>query len=104
MMDMTTVTALITIIGCLLGLSGWYFGRKDAATKNAKDNGIFVNELGHIGNDVKDIKAEFRSFRTDINETRSMAMQAKALAETAHDRLDSLGAPNTYDIRRSSKE
>ena len=103
-MDMATISALIAIVGCLVGVSGWYFGRKDSAAQHAKDDGIFVNELGHIGNDVKDIKAEFRSFRTDINETRTMAMQAKSLAETAHDRLDSLGVPSSYELRRSQKK
>ena len=103
-MDMATVSALIAIVGCLVGVSGWYFGRKDSTVKTAKDDGIFVNELGHIGSDVKDIKAEFRSFRTDINETRAMAMQAKTLAETAQDRLDSLGVPSSYEIRRTPKE
>lgn len=103
-MDPETVKFLIVVIGCLIGIFGFWFGRKDAATNDAKNDGILSNELSHIGNDVKDVKAEIRSFRSDVNEAKSTALQAKALAETAHDRLDSLGAASSYEIRRTKKE
>lgn len=103
-MDPETVKFLTVVIGCMLALLGFYFGRKDAATKDAKNDGILSNELSHIGNDIKDVKAEIRTFRADVNEANSKADRAITLAETAHDRLDSLGAASSYEIRRVNKE
>lgn len=92
-LDYGTVAALLAMFGFAISASGWYFARKTDSDSKAQSEGVIKNELGHIANDIKDIKADFRSFREELNDTKSLAYKALAKAEAAHDRLDALGAP-----------
>lgn len=103
-MDTPTITFLIAIIGCLIGIFSFYYGRKDNTERSARSDAIVNNELSHISNDVKDIKAEFRTFRSDITDVKTLAIQAKASADSAHDRLDSLEVASSYMLKRNKKK
>lgn len=59
----------------------------------AEDARLFT-KLEFIGDDVKDIKAEYRNFRNELTEVRGIASHADDRAEAAHRRLDRLETNN----------
>ena len=98
-MDVTTTTAVIAIIGCIIGVAGFLRNASaDSADQSAAMTRIETS-LGYIGEDVKDTKAELRAMRTETAEAKQMASTALMRADAAHDRLDALDVPTAHESR-----
>lgn len=89
-MDVATLTTLVAIIGCLVGLAGWSRNSKEDAENGEKRTSTIETKLDFISEDIKDTKAEIRAQRSEMSETKQLAITAMAKAESAHDRLDAL--------------
>lgn len=90
-MDGTAAVAFVaSIILCVIGVSNFYSNKSKDAKNEEHTITSISTKLGFIGEDVKDIKADQRVFQRDINEVRSIALNAKERADAAHRRLDSI--------------
>lgn len=89
-MDQDTIYLLIAIIGCVVGLAGWLRNAESDEKDQASDRAAIATKLDFISEDVKDTKAELRTFRTDLAETRSTASAALSSARAAHARIDAI--------------
>lgn len=87
---MEYITFAIAIIGCVVGVSAWYYSRKDENDKAAREQSAIETKLDFISEDIKDTKAEIRAFRGDLNETKEIALKAYNKAEAAHVRIDQI--------------
>ena len=96
-MDNATLTLLVAIIGCIVGLAGWYRNSKEDSEEQATRSAEIATKLDFLANDTKDVKAELRAQRSDNMETKQIALNAKASAEAAHDRLDAIESRITGD-------
>lgn len=85
------ITFVIAIIGCIVSLSGVASRQRNEAKSEEHYITTISTKLDFISEDVKDVKADQRAFQRDINEIRTLAMDAKTRADAAHRRLDQLG-------------
>ena len=94
MLDPETVQALsisIAAMGFLVALAGlWRSSKRDEGSDRAQIAEV-LTEVRFISNDLKDLKADYRSFRNEIKEVRAIAEHASERAEAAHDCLDRTG-------------
>lgn len=84
-------TILIATFSLIIAFVTFLSRSKKESGEQDAHNAKVIAKLDFIGEDVKDIKAEQRSFRTEINEIRSIATHASERAEAAHHRLDRAG-------------
>lgn len=89
--SITLLTFVIAIIGCVLAVSGAGSRQRDEAKKEEHYITTISTKLDFISEDVKDVKADQRTFQRDIDEVRTIAMEAKSRADAAHRRLDRIG-------------
>lgn len=89
-MDVTTVSIIIAIIGCLVGAAGWLRNtRSDASQQKAVESEI-KTKLDFMSNDIKEVKVDIRSFSRDLQDVRTIAVSAEAEAKRANTRIDNL--------------
>lgn len=89
--SITVLTFVIAIIGCVVSVSGVNSRQRNEVKKEEHYITTISTKLDFISEDVKDVKADQRSFQRDINEIRTIAMNAKERADAAHRRLDRIG-------------
>lgn len=89
-MDIATISIIIAIIGCLVGVSGWIRNvRSDVEEKEGETSEIKTS-LDFISNDIKDLKVDVRAFNRDLQDVRTIAISAENEAKRANDRIDRL--------------
>ena len=89
-MDVSTISIIIAIVGCLVGAAGWLRNtRSDAGQQKATESEI-KTKLDFMSNDIKDVKVDIRSFNRDLQDVRTIAVTAEAEAERANTRIDRL--------------
>lgn len=88
--DVATISIIIAIIGCLVGVSGWIRTAKTDADHDGRENSEIKTSLDFIANDVKDLKVDVRAFNRDLQDVRTIAVSAESEAKRANDRIDRL--------------
>lgn len=89
-MDITTISIIIAIIGCLVGVAGWLRNtRADASQRKVVESEI-KTKLDFMSNDLKEVKVDIRSFNRDLQNVRTIAVSAEAEAKRANNRIDTL--------------
>lgn len=89
-MDISTISIIIAIIGCLVGAAGWLRNtRTDASQQKAAESEI-KTKLDFMSNDIKEVKVDIRSFNRDLQNVRTIAVSAEAEAKRANSRIDNL--------------
>lgn len=90
-MPIEYITLLISV--CSVGIAFAVFMRNSRHDSGKQDqhNAEVVTKLDFIGEDVKDVKADQRAFQSQINDVRTIAINAYDKAESAHNRLDRAG-------------
>lgn len=85
---------LIALVVCVYNLVR---GNRQDSTQQAKDASETTRLLTEIktsqdftANDMKDVKADLRSFQRDLQEVRATASLAKASADKANQRIDDM--------------
>lgn len=96
----STLTFVTVIIGCVIAVCTFFVDRKNEAKDEEHSATSVSTKLDFISEDVKDIKADQRVFQRDINDVRAIALDAKARADAANRRLDSI----EIDIPTQSKK
>ena len=89
-MDVATISIIVAIIGCLVGVSGWIRNAKSDAGHDGRENSEIKTSLDFIANDVKDLKVDVRAFNRDLQDVRTIAVSAENEAKRANDRIDRL--------------
>lgn len=88
-------TEVISIIIAFVGVCVAFVGTLANAQKdNAKAEGRMaeiVTKLDFIGDDLKDMKASYRSVTNELQAVRDIANRAQESANSAHKRLDRAG-------------
>lgn len=95
-MEPRDVTLLISAIVMVCSVLTFVFARVNDSGERKYWQGQTTNQLGQIGDDVKDMKAQQRNYERQLAETREIANQAKNSASKAHKRLDAINAPSAY--------
>ena len=92
-MDVGTaeLALLVSALACGAALMGALRNTKKDTGEDAAKDARVMTELKFIGNDLKDIKAEYRSTREELKDIRGIAEHANERAEAAHHRLDRAG-------------
>lgn len=89
-MDVSTISIIIAIVGCLVGAAGWLRNaRADTNQQKAAESEI-KTKLDFMSNDIKEVKVDIRSFSRDLQEVRTIAVSAEAEAKRANTRIDHL--------------
>lgn len=89
-MDISTISVIIAIIGCLVGAAGWLRNtRTDASQQKAAESEI-KTKLDFMSNDIKEVKVDVRAFSRDLQDVRTIAISAEAEAKRANSRIDNL--------------
>lgn len=89
-MDITTISIIIAVIGCLVGAAGWLRNtRTDASQQKAAESEI-KTKLDFMSNDIKEVKVDVRAFSRDLQDVRTIAISAEAEAKRANTRIDHL--------------
>lgn len=103
MITVEHLSLAIAAIVCIVGLCTFVYNRIHDHGKREHWQGQVSAKLDHIGEDVKglsgdvkDLKAQQRTFERQIIETREIALNAKNTADKAHERLDKINAPSSY--------
>lgn len=87
-MEVTTISIIIAIIGCLVGAAGWLRNvRTDANQQKATESEI-KTKLDFMSNDIKEVKIDVRSFTRDLQDVRTIAVTAETEAKRANTRID----------------
>lgn len=87
-MEVTTISIIIAIIGCLVGMAGWLRNvRTDANQQKATESEI-KTKLDFMSNDIKEVKIDVRSFTRDLQDVRTIAVTAETEAKRANTRID----------------
>lgn len=89
-MDVTTISIIIAIIGCLVGAAGWLRNTKTDASQQKAVESEIKTKLDFMSNDIKEVKVDVRSFSRDLQEVRTIAVSAEAEAKRANTRIDDL--------------
>lgn len=89
-MDISTISIIIAIIGCLVGAAGWLRNSKSDASQQKASESEIKTKLDFMSNDMKEIKVDVRSFSRDLQEVRTIAIFAESEAKRANSRIDSL--------------
>lgn len=122
------ITVIISVISVLIGFGGLIFtavtlshNRKKDITadtaKQAESEARIMTSIGHIGDDIKDIKADNRNVRGEIQKVKDdlsdeikgisndfndkyleltkEVLRVEMAATAAHSRLDIIGAPRS---------
>lgn len=96
---------LVSALACFAGLAGMARNsRRDIGT-DAAESATVVTKLDFIGNDLKDLKAEYRVTRDEAREARDLAERAHVRADEAYERADAAyGRAEAAHVRLDEKE
>lgn len=97
--DAPTLTLVIALIGCVVGVAGWLHTSNGDASDQAASTAEIKTKLEFIGNDTKDIRAKLSRYEEDMRTVRQTADVALARANAANDRLDAYGVPSAANAR-----
>lgn len=101
-MDTMTISALVAIVGCIVGVAGWWRNASKDDSELAAAIAAIQTSLGYIEQQLAEIKSEFRRMETDVADAAQTAGKALATANAAHDRLDALGADTAAVSRQKA--
>lgn len=87
----TAVSVTIAVMSAVIALATYVRGGKHDISNDAAQDAEVITKLDFVINDLKDIKADGRRNKTEINEVRQIALHAQERANAAHNRLDRAG-------------
>lgn len=90
-MPTDVISLVIAFMGvCVAFASSLGNSRKDAERTAGRISEV-IAKLDFISDDLKEMKADYRSVTRELQDVREIAIEAKASADSAHRRIDSAG-------------
>lgn len=84
----------MTILGILVAVITFYIGRLSASKNDGKEQGILLNKVDNLGDDIKTLSDKMDIRLTDIQseqkEFRERLATVEASAKSAHKRIDEM--------------
>lgn len=87
-METAHVTALVAVLSLVVAFATWLANTKRSSGQQDAHNASVVTKLDLIADDIKDIKADYRSISRKVDEVKDVAIRAEDSAKAAHRRLD----------------
>ena len=84
------LSVLIAIIGAVLSVATFFFGRVSVAKTNGKENGMVLTEIGYIKSGIDDIKQEQREQRNINTEVLTRLTAVEESTKQAHKRISDI--------------
>lgn len=84
------IGGIVTIASLAIAFASFFAKAKNDRGEDMAKDAKVMTKLDFIADDVKDIKAEYRNIRTQVDDVRSTANHAVERAEAAHNRIDRL--------------
>lgn len=85
------VTATIAVMSAVIAIATYVRGGKTEVKGDAARDAEVITKLDFMSNGLKDIKADNRRMKNEVNEVRLIAQHARERADAAHNRLDRAG-------------
>ena len=90
-MDAITIISTVgSILAMVFGLVALFRNKKADDTKEGREGGIVLTELGYIKAGVDDLKKDNREMRAEIQDMRDKIVRIEASTSHAHRRIDNL--------------
>lgn len=90
-MPTEVISLVIAFVGvCIAFMGSLSNSRKDSERAAGRISEI-IAKLDFISDDLKDMKADYRSVMAELQSVRDIAVKAMASADTANKRLDGAG-------------
>ena len=102
-MDTVTISVIIAVIGCCVGVAGWWRNASKDDSELAASIASIQTSLVYIEQQLAEIKSEFRRMETDVADATATANKALSTANAAHDRLDAMGVETASKARARAK-
>lgn len=96
MITVETIALIVSLGLCAINVLAFAFSRLGDHGKREHWQGQVTVQLANISEDIKDVKADQKTFNKELAQTREIAYKAKSTADKAHERLDKLNAPSAY--------
>ncbi len=90
-MPTEVISLVIAFAGACIAFAGMLGNARKESDAAAGRISEVIAKLDFIGDDIKEMKADYRNVATELKEVRDIAVRAKASADSAHKRLDSAG-------------
>ena len=90
-MPTEVISIVIAFVGACIAFAGMLANARKESDQAAGRMSEVIAKLDFIGDDIKEMKADYRTVQTELREVRDLAVRAKASADSAHKRLDSAG-------------
>jgi outer membrane murein-binding lipoprotein Lpp len=90
-MPIEVISVVIAFVGACIAFAGMLGNARKDSDRAAGRMSEVIAKLDFIGDDIKEMKADYRNVSTELKEVRDIAVRAKASADSAHKRLDSAG-------------
>lgn len=91
---------LVALIGLVVSIINNLSKSNSEQAKETSESLRLLTEIkttqDFLGNDMKDMKADLRTYQRDLAEVRQTANTALAAANSANDRLDTIGVPTPH--------
>lgn len=82
------IALLISAMACGAALVGAFRNSRKDTSADAAEGAVVVTKLDFIGNDLKDLKAEYRATRNEVKEAHDLAERARERANEAYEHAD----------------
>lgn len=90
-MPTEVISLIIAFVGvCIAFMGSLSNSRKDGEREAGRISEV-IAKLDFISDDLKDMKADYRSVARELQDVREIAVKAQASAASAHKRIDSAG-------------
>ena len=90
-MPSETISLVIAFVGVCIAFAGSLSNARKDSERAAGRISEVIAKLDFISDDLKDIKADYRSVTRELQDVREIALKAAASADSAHKRIDGAG-------------
>lgn len=90
-MPTEVISLVIAFVSVVIAFVGALSRAQTDHAKSERRSAEIVTKLDFIGDDIKDMKANYRNIAHELQAVREIAVNAAASASSAHKRLDRAG-------------
>lgn len=99
-MDTVTITILVAIVGCLVGVANWVRNTRGDTDQLVAYVTKLETQITHLEEQISDLKSEIKVTQTQIQKAIEDSITAKNTAMALHTRLDSDGIQSSGRFKK----